>query len=401
VLDTFMYGDQRFLSRYPALQQAKVYVHFQSDVQVGVVCGCGCGLDGLRAVAVCSQGGSVRVLEALCFTLADLAAHRLANTHVTHSTQQDLDLREYWGMLGDRRSWRRMPKGLLARLKLLLFGFPALPHQRPRSALTHQQQQQQQEQQQEQEQQQQAGGVAAAAAASSTHHHAAPAAAGSSSDAPLVMAAAAAAAGSSDAASSSSRHQWHPRAEQAVEATRPVALSLQEQRQAHTEQQQQAGLEQDGAQSAAAEQLRTHAFDASQEPCCSPEHDQACAECSSGHGTGEQQQGGTALAAAAAQQLEQQQLQLEQQQLQLEQLSAAVDYGYWSARLPSSSSSTRGPQRQLATATAATASSNNMLPAVALGTGQAAVQALQQQQLLSVRSAPVMVQCSSPRGLLQ
>ncbi|WIA36650.1 hypothetical protein OEZ86_007934 [Tetradesmus obliquus] len=70
VLDTFAYADKEFLQAFPDLMRAKVYVHFQSDVQ-------------------------------------------------------DLDLREYWGVLGDRRSWRRMPRGVLARLKLLLFGFPA------------------------------------------------------------------------------------------------------------------------------------------------------------------------------------------------------------------------------------------------------------------------------------
>eukprot|EP00775_Hariotina_reticulata_P012407 gene12407-12542_t len=58
VLDTFAFADSTFLQAYPELNRAKVYVHFQSDVQ-------------------------------------------------------DLDLREYWGTLGDRSSWRRMPKGLL------------------------------------------------------------------------------------------------------------------------------------------------------------------------------------------------------------------------------------------------------------------------------------------------
>jgi Staygreen protein len=76
VLDTFAYADRALLDAHPALRSARVYVHFQSDVQ-------------------------------------------------------DLDLREYWGVLGERRSWRRMPTGVLARLRLLLFGFPpALPRAR-------------------------------------------------------------------------------------------------------------------------------------------------------------------------------------------------------------------------------------------------------------------------------
>lgn len=35
VLDTFSYADREFLQAFPNLLQAKVYVHFQSDVQVG------------------------------------------------------------------------------------------------------------------------------------------------------------------------------------------------------------------------------------------------------------------------------------------------------------------------------------------------------------------------------
>jgi hypothetical protein len=34
VLDTFAYADKEFLQAFPDLMQAKVYVHFQSDVQV-------------------------------------------------------------------------------------------------------------------------------------------------------------------------------------------------------------------------------------------------------------------------------------------------------------------------------------------------------------------------------
>jgi hypothetical protein len=34
VLDTFAYADKEFLQAFPDLLRAKVYVHFQSDVQV-------------------------------------------------------------------------------------------------------------------------------------------------------------------------------------------------------------------------------------------------------------------------------------------------------------------------------------------------------------------------------
>lgn len=34
VLDTFVYADKQLLQAYPELLRAKVYVHFQSDVQV-------------------------------------------------------------------------------------------------------------------------------------------------------------------------------------------------------------------------------------------------------------------------------------------------------------------------------------------------------------------------------
>jgi hypothetical protein len=34
VLDTFVYADKQLLQAYPGLLRAKVYVHFQSDVQV-------------------------------------------------------------------------------------------------------------------------------------------------------------------------------------------------------------------------------------------------------------------------------------------------------------------------------------------------------------------------------
>jgi hypothetical protein len=146
------------------------------------------------------------------------------------SPLQDLDLREYWGVLGDRRTWRRMPKGVLTRLKLLLFGFPALPHSRPRHALT-----QLQQQRQLQQEGQQPGVLVAAAATAGT-----------------PMATAAAAADSAEVASSSSgggssgsvHHQWHPHAELAVEATRSVALSLQEQRQAQAQQQEDSLVQQ-------------------------------------------------------------------------------------------------------------------------------------------------------------
>jgi hypothetical protein len=37
VLDTFAYADKEFLQAFPDLLQAKVYVHFQSDVQVRVI----------------------------------------------------------------------------------------------------------------------------------------------------------------------------------------------------------------------------------------------------------------------------------------------------------------------------------------------------------------------------
>lgn len=142
---------------------------------------------------------------------------------------QDLDLREYWGTLGDRRSWRRMPRGVLARLKLLLFGFPAVPHQRPRTSLTWQQQQRQQ---------QQLEGVQLMPA----------------------VTAAAVTAGQEDAVQAqqqqnqqqhNQQHQqhWHLSAEAAVEQTRPVALSLQEQRKLHPQErlagQQQQQLQQD------------------------------------------------------------------------------------------------------------------------------------------------------------
>lgn len=34
MLDTFLYADQQLLQAFPDLLRAKVYVHFQSDVQV-------------------------------------------------------------------------------------------------------------------------------------------------------------------------------------------------------------------------------------------------------------------------------------------------------------------------------------------------------------------------------
>jgi hypothetical protein len=37
VLDTFLYADKQLLQVFPDLLRAKVYVHFQSDVQVRVV----------------------------------------------------------------------------------------------------------------------------------------------------------------------------------------------------------------------------------------------------------------------------------------------------------------------------------------------------------------------------
>eukprot|EP00878_Enallax_costatus_P004443 GHUV01004683.1.p1 GENE.GHUV01004683.1~~GHUV01004683.1.p1 ORF type:complete len:589 (+),score=226.44 GHUV01004683.1:456-2222(+) len=168
VLDTFYYADKEFLQRFPGLMKAKVYVHFQSDVQ-------------------------------------------------------DLDLREYWGTLGDRRSWRRMPRGVLARLKLLLFGFPALPHSRPRSSLTWQQQQRQQQQAQ-----------------------------GLQGLVPLAAAASAAADTADVAALVQDQQQRHPVLEAVGEQTRPVALSLQQQRKLHPQEvaplqevvQQQQGLQQ-------------------------------------------------------------------------------------------------------------------------------------------------------------
>lgn len=153
VLDTFAYADMEFLQAFPDLMRAKVYVHFQSDVQ-------------------------------------------------------DLDLREYWGVLGDRRSWRRMPRGVLARLKLLLFGFPAVPHQRPRSKLTRLQLLQRlQELQELQEQQRLQGPAPTAAAADSLAIQQQQ----QQQDVPI----------------------WVPLAESAVEARRSVASSLQEVRRLH------------------------------------------------------------------------------------------------------------------------------------------------------------------------
>jgi hypothetical protein len=111
-----------------------------------------------------------------------------------------LDLREYWGVFGDRRSWRRLPRGVLARLKLLLFGFPALPHSRPRSKLTRLQEQQQQQQ----------DGLAAAAAASGG-----------------VLAV------QQQQQQQQGGQAWVPLAESAVEAPRSVASSLQEVRRLH------------------------------------------------------------------------------------------------------------------------------------------------------------------------
>jgi hypothetical protein len=34
VLDTFLYADKQLMQAFPDLLRAKVYVHFQSDVQV-------------------------------------------------------------------------------------------------------------------------------------------------------------------------------------------------------------------------------------------------------------------------------------------------------------------------------------------------------------------------------
>lgn len=38
VLDTFLYADRQLLQSFPDLLRAKVYVHFQSDVQVRPTC---------------------------------------------------------------------------------------------------------------------------------------------------------------------------------------------------------------------------------------------------------------------------------------------------------------------------------------------------------------------------
>lgn len=35
MLDTFLYADKQLMQAFPDLLRAKVYVHFQSDVQVG------------------------------------------------------------------------------------------------------------------------------------------------------------------------------------------------------------------------------------------------------------------------------------------------------------------------------------------------------------------------------
>jgi hypothetical protein len=70
VLDTFLFADRELLRAHPWLRAADVLVHFQSAMS-------------------------------------------------------DLDVVEHWGTLGDRRSWQRMPKGVAARLGLLLGGFPA------------------------------------------------------------------------------------------------------------------------------------------------------------------------------------------------------------------------------------------------------------------------------------
>lgn len=132
-------------------------------------------------------------------------------------------------MLGDRATWRRMPKGVLARLKLLLFGFPAVPHQRPRHALTQlQQQQAQQEQQQQQHQDPLVPAAATAAGADSTAAPPSQVAAGDST-----------AAAASSSSGGAGHRQWRPQAELAVESTRPVALSLQEQWHTQPSQQQQ------------------------------------------------------------------------------------------------------------------------------------------------------------------
>jgi hypothetical protein len=69
VLDTFLFADRELLRAHPWLRSADVLVHFQSAAS-------------------------------------------------------DLDAVEHWGSLGDRRSWQRMPKGVAARLRLLLRGFP-------------------------------------------------------------------------------------------------------------------------------------------------------------------------------------------------------------------------------------------------------------------------------------